>query len=72
MQIVSLGDNLHEMSKSTFWENKKNIFQNVACCSFYSAQLYSSKKVKCQCTTIILAILVALPFLMIYAKIQPC
>ena len=30
------------------------------------------KKVKCQCTTIILAILVALPFLMIYVKIQPC
>ena len=29
------------------------------------------KKVKCQCTTIILAILVALPFPMIYAKIQP-
>ena len=30
------------------------------------------KKVKCQCTTIILAILVALPFPMIYVKIQPC
>ena len=29
------------------------------------------KKVKCQCTTIILAILVALLFPMIYAKIQP-
>ena len=29
------------------------------------------KKVKCQCTTIILAILVALLFLKIYAKIQP-
>ena len=29
------------------------------------------KKVKCQCTTIILATLVDLPFPMIYAKIQP-
>ena len=29
------------------------------------------KKVKCQCTTIILAILVDLPSPMIYAKIQP-
>ena len=29
------------------------------------------KKVKCQCTTIILAILEDLPFPMIYAKIQP-
>ena len=25
MQIVSLGDNLHEMSNPVFWENKKNI-----------------------------------------------
>ena len=25
MQIVSIGDNLHEMSKPVFWENKKNI-----------------------------------------------
>ena len=25
MQIVSLGDNLHEMSYPVFWENKKNI-----------------------------------------------
>ena len=25
MQIVSLGDNLHEMSKPAFWEKKKNI-----------------------------------------------
>ena len=25
MQIVSLRDNLHEMSKPIFWENKKNI-----------------------------------------------
>ena len=23
MQIVSIGDNLHEMSKPVFWENKK-------------------------------------------------
>ena len=25
MQIVSIGDNLHEMSDPIFWENKKNI-----------------------------------------------
>ena len=25
MQIVSNGDNLHEMSNPVFWENKKNI-----------------------------------------------
>ena len=24
MQIVSLGDNLHEMSEPVFWKNKKN------------------------------------------------
>ena len=25
MQIVSIGDNLHEMSTPVLWENKKNI-----------------------------------------------
>ena len=32
MQIVSYGDNLHEMSKPIFWKKKKirKIFQNVA------------------------------------------
>ena len=25
MQIVANGDNLHEISNSVFWENKKNI-----------------------------------------------
>ena len=25
MQIFSTGDNLHEMSKHVFWENKKNV-----------------------------------------------
>ena len=25
MQIISFGDNLHEMSKLMFWENTKNI-----------------------------------------------
>ena len=29
MQIVSIEDNMHEMPKSVFWENKKNI---SACC----------------------------------------
>ena len=27
MQIVSIGDNLHEMSNPVFWENKKNILK---------------------------------------------
>ena len=35
MHIVSLGDNLHEMQKPIFWENKKKIFQNVVCWIFY-------------------------------------
>ena len=29
MQIVPLGDNLHEMLKPIFWKNKGKIFQNV-------------------------------------------
>ena len=35
------------------------------------AILILPQKGQCQCTTIILATLVALPFPMIYAKIQP-
>ena len=31
MQIVSSGDNLHEMSKSIFWEKKEKILQNAIC-----------------------------------------
>ena len=31
MQIVSNGDNLHEISKSVFWENKKKYHQFFAC-----------------------------------------
>ena len=27
MQIVSLGDNLHEVSKPIFWKNKKKYFK---------------------------------------------
>ena len=38
---------------------------------FLSYMGMAVKKVKCQCTTIILAILVDLPSPMIYAKIQP-
>ena len=34
MQIVTIGDNLHEMSNPVFWEIKK-IFQNVICWKFY-------------------------------------
>ena len=29
MQIVSIGDNLHEMSNPIFWENKKNILNII-------------------------------------------
>ena len=31
MQIVSTGDNLHEMSNPVFWGKKKKLFQNVVC-----------------------------------------
>ena len=37
MQIVSCGDNLHEISKPIIWENKKKIFQNVVCWNIYPA-----------------------------------
>ena len=30
MQIVSLGDNLHEMSKPILWKNEKNIINLVS------------------------------------------
>ena len=39
MQIVSIGDNLHEMSKPFFLGNKRNIFQHVICWKFYPASL---------------------------------
>ena len=35
MQIVSIGDNLHEMSKLFSRKNKKKIFQNVVYWNFY-------------------------------------
>ena len=31
MQIVSIGDNLHEMSNPVLWEKSEKIFQNVIC-----------------------------------------
>ena len=34
MQIVSTGDNLHEMSIPVSWKKRK-IFQNVICLKFY-------------------------------------
>ena len=41
MQIVSIGDNLHEVSNPVFWENKKNTI------NLSSAELaYSAVKVK--------------------------
>ena len=30
MQIVLLGDSLHEISKPVFWENKKKIIRHFA------------------------------------------
>ena len=43
MQIVSLGDNLHEMSKPVFWKkNRKKKFQYVVCWKFYP-QCYALK-----------------------------
>ena len=38
MQIVSWGDNLHELSKPTFWQKIK-IFQNDVCWDIYSRVL---------------------------------
>ena len=39
MQIVSLGDNLHEMSKSTFWENKKKYISECGLLQFLLSML---------------------------------
>ena len=40
MQIVSNGDNLHEMSNPVFWENKEKYFH------MFSAQTFT-QSVKC-------------------------
>ena len=34
MQIVSIWDNLHEMSNPAFWEKLEKIFQYVVCWKF--------------------------------------
>ena len=34
MQIVSIGDNLHEMSKPVFWANKKKYFSMLSAENF--------------------------------------
>ena len=34
MQIVSIGDNLHEVSNPIFYEKEEKIFQNVICRNF--------------------------------------
>ena len=34
MQIVSSGDNLHDISSPIFWGKKGKIFQNVVCWYF--------------------------------------
>ena len=40
MQIVFIGDNLHEMSKPVFWEKKKKKkFQYIVCWKFYTESL---------------------------------
>ena len=63
------------------WAKLAQRLQRRSCLKFWTFFPYKCirkqnwpyyKKVKCQCTTIILAILVALPFQMIYATIQPC
>ena len=37
MQIVSLGDNLHEMSKSVFWvKNKKKKYFKMSSVEFFT------------------------------------
>ena len=62
------------------WAKLSQRLQRRSCLKFWTFSPYKCirkqnwpycKKVKCQCTTIILAILVALPFPKIYAKIQP-
>ena len=35
MQIVSIGDNLHEMPNPVYWENIETIFEYVMCWKFY-------------------------------------
>ena len=42
MQFVSLGDNLHEMSKSIFWEKKEKYFKMSSAGNFIqSAKHYN-------------------------------
>ena len=62
------------------WAKLAQRLQRRSCLKFWTFFPYKCirkqnrpyrKTVKCQCTTIILAILVALPFPMTYAKIQP-
>ena len=42
MQIVSSGDNMHEMPNSIFWENKKNISK---CLKFFPACLAGNNEI---------------------------
>ena len=37
--ISSYGDNLHEMTKTIFWEKLEQLFQNVVCCTFFPSLL---------------------------------
>ena len=45
MQIVSNGDNLHEMSKLVFWEKKKNI--SICCLLKILPRVLSIKDMRC-------------------------
>ena len=85
--LVTNGDHfsilLFPLSKEAayeIWAKLAQGLQRRSCLKFWTFFPYKCirkqnwpyrKKVKCQCTTIILGILVALPFPMIYAKIQP-
>ena len=35
-KLSPLGDNLHELSNSVFWEKQEKIFQYVVCWKFYT------------------------------------
>ena len=40
MQIVSIGDILHEMSKPVIWNENKKIFQFIVCKKFTAKQSF--------------------------------
>ena len=42
MQIVSIGDNLHEMSKPDFWENREKYYKMSSAENFTQSAEHSS------------------------------